>query len=364
MKGRRGVVVAAVLVGALFASWAFSTEGSPGAGLSTYESGPDGGKALHEAYRAAGRPTTRIRSALTGERLSVLGAGTTLFVMAPRDVPSRDEARAVRDWVEAGGSVVLVLGGTSDGALLGQLAPGVSQSHEATGPITPAGPAPEAAGWRRLEQTGTSLRLPTDAQPVAGGEGGVAVAAVARGSGRVVVIADGAMVTARHLRRHDGVAFAMALARGAVAFDEFHHGFEDPVGGDVDERANLVALQLLAVTGVIFLARGRRRAPARMETEERPLSRAAFAEALAESLRGADGRDAALDVMRTDLRRLLRSRTLAPPDAPDEELVRRAQAAGIDAREALLGTAPDERSFLLRSRQVAGLIEELGGVRS
>ena len=98
MKGRRGAIVAAVLVvGALVASWAFSTEGSAGAGLSTYRSGPEGGKALHDAYRAAGRPTTRIRSTLTRERLAGLVAGTTLLVMAPRTLPSGDEAREVRD---------------------------------------------------------------------------------------------------------------------------------------------------------------------------------------------------------------------------------------------------------------------------
>jgi hypothetical protein len=56
---------------------------------------------------------------------------------------------------------------------------------------------------------------------------------------------------------------------------------------------------------------------------------------------------------------VLRSRTLSPPEATDEDLVRRARSAGIEVGEALLAPAPDERAFLVRSRQVAEAVGSL-----
>lgn len=365
MRRHAGIVVAALLVAAaVTASWALSAPPSQGLGLSTYRSGPDGGKALASAYRAAGRQVSQLRLPFTPARLASLPPGTTLFVLAPPLAWRADEIHAVAGWVDAGGHVVLA--GSPDGQRSGagtpdaELAPGVAAASAGTGPLVPAGAAPEAAGWHSLPPARASFRLPAGAQAVARGPGGAGVAALSRGAGRVVALSDPDMVTARRLRQGDGAAFALALAPGPVAFDEYHHGFQDSETSGFEQRFDLVELQLLVAVLVVFLARGRRRAPPSTESEDQPFSRAAFADALAESLRAADGRDAALDLLRVDLRRLLRSRTLAPPDAGDDELARRAQAAGLDVRQALLDPAPTEAAFVTRARQVA---ESIGRLR-
>lgn len=361
---RRGMVISVVLIVAtLAASWALSGETSQGGGLSSFQSGPAGGKALADLYIAAGRPVTRLQASFTRDHLGRLAPGTVLFVMAPRLELSPDEARVARDWVEEGGTMVLV---PSDARKLqlGTLFPNLALADGDTEALSPAGAAPEAVGWRRLAPASRSLQPPSEAITVAASPGGVGVAALTLGSGRVVALADEALATATWLRQDDGVAFALALAPGPVAFDEFHHGFQADEERGLGARFGLIVFQLLAVALVVFLARGRRRAPPRLETEDRPLSRAAFADALAENLRGADGREAALDLMRVDLRRLLRFRTLAPPDEPDGDLSRRAQAAGIDVGEALLAPAADESAFLLRSRQVAEAVARLRGAGS
>ena len=355
------------------AAWALSEEPSRGSGLSSYRSGPDGGKGLAEAYSAAGRRVTRVRTATDRGALGALEPGTTLFVLAPTEPFSGDEARALRDWVESGQTVVVAYGqgeerssvfGRRDpvSSLAGVLFPAVERVNRDTGTLSPRGVAPEALGWQRLPAARGALRLPPDAQQIAAGSGGTAVGVVRAGAGRVVVIGDPRLLTPRQLREPDGAAFALALAGGPVAFDEYHHGFRDEVRDVFGRRFWLVVLQLLAVTVVVFLARGRRVAPPRMETEDRPHSRATFADALAENLREADARQTALDLLRADLRRLVRARTLASPEVEDVELARRARAAGVDVDEALLGAAPTEKAFLLRARQVADAIAELQGL--
>src|SRR5205085_6814057 len=127
------------------------TEGWEGNRLSTYKSGPDGGKALADAYRAAGRPVGQLRTPFTGPQLARLPKGVTLFVMAPSVAVSGDEGRSLREWVERGGRAVLAFGSDRQtNSVVGDLVPGARRLAVPTGLLAPAGPAPEAIGWHEL----------------------------------------------------------------------------------------------------------------------------------------------------------------------------------------------------------------------
>jgi hypothetical protein len=145
-----------------------------------------------------------------------------LVVLAPEEPPSTDELRAVSQWVERGGVLVLGLGSGPFAVTFG-LDDAFAMSLrevEVYGRIR----APfeslvvEAPAGRVLEAP--------RAEPLLESERGPLCARRARGTGQVIACAGSFVFSNDGLVTADDAVFATRLlsGRGTVAFDEFHHG--------------------------------------------------------------------------------------------------------------------------------------------
>lgn len=376
---------------------------------------PWGTKALAELCRASGLKVAVIKRPLT----SLGPAERVLCFFDPSRPPDNDDLRAMVDWVEAGGTLLLgihanvehnllsfnPLGAGADELLLAA----VGLAAEAKGPAetvlrpvsdrpelrevaTVAVPGPyrlrpvsrEELARRRRQVPG---ELPPHAlrslvtvrwEPLLSDQGGWVAARARHGQGQMIALAEVELLANKHLAAADNVVLAANLlfTPGASTV-HFYERLHLSTGGRSEEAAELdpsrgywaLAAALLAL-GLYLMGVGRRFGAAVPLAVRPRRSSLEFVEALADLYRRAEARGAVCEVLHHSFRQRLALLAGVPADLPAEELaaaaarrrpeVSEAQLAGLLKRlQAGTQTPPDEEHLLQLGRLVAAYEEAL-----
>ena len=335
VAGAIGVLVLAALAGTLSAP----TRGINDPRLSTYLAGPNGAKGLAQALE---------RLHLTVERRrrpyfefvsdSVEPKRPVLFAFLDIAWPTSRERIAIRDYVGRGGRI-FVAGVTGIESCFGYFSRGLQRgtaSDSAAVQFAAPRRLPYArrllarlpaeslaaadkqdAGDRCPPRAGIAVRVDTLLRTV--DERPIALRLRFASGGEAILLADGRFLTNRALKETDAGRAVLPLFLGGsphrVVVDEYHQGFGAGRSLPGAAWAWLVThplgwaiLQLLAVALLALAAQAVRFGPARHVIERRRRSPLEHLEALAAGLKGADGFDAAVQLLVTGLRRRL-SRT-------------------------------------------------------
>lgn len=198
---------------------------------STYDSGPNGYRALYDVLKTVGVPVARLRRSLT----TFYGGGTLVVSDNEGDASQiafdRADRSAIQRFVSRGGRLV-VLANTFDGSR--DLVPRVGQTKNSIVRLATASSAlRRQTGVRVVDAPATaSFAASPHISALLLAEDGNRVAIAYRvGKGTVIAsTSPGSFGNAKLLQR-DNVRFAYAVlaGHGPVAFDEYAHGYNDDV---------------------------------------------------------------------------------------------------------------------------------------
>jgi hypothetical protein len=336
----------------------------------------------------AGRPWDE---ALNEDVSGVLVVATPLQRM-----PDRKETEGLRDWLHAGGTVLVVDDATAlessveFGALLGDLGLGAELpltdvDRQLLAPARPAvlsargTPArPSDPTWQEvLLNRGASLDNRARAIPLAIDDDGTVLAGtVSLDAGRAVRVL-GPLLANDRILGGDNLDFALALVEdlrneGLVLFDEYHHGFGGLFRVRRLDRTVLLwgLLQLLGVAVAFGVARGVRFGPVRPERRPQRRSSLEFVHSMASLYRRARARRHVVEGAWQRYVREARSRWGVAESRPTEQLARTLARFGglrtedvsriLDATRKVLDgdEAITEATMVARVRELARLEEE------
>lgn len=235
----------------------------------TLSAAPTGSLALSQWLEAEGYGVERVRAfPFTGDGLAAL------FVIVPEiKAVSTDDAADIAGYVERGGTLVLVTD-SDDGTenLQRALDLFVAQTKPDTGATAaPDGPTlarPPVATIALQSDAIVRPNVPADPRFLsrAASENGTVVATMARGKGRVQIIAGPYPVSNAGLPEADNLALIQNLLAGLptggrIGFDEYHHGYG--LGANIADLAlrspwGWALFYLAGLTLVAFLLNGRR----------------------------------------------------------------------------------------------------------
>jgi len=250
---------------------------------SSYATSPQGLAAYASVLQRSGHPVRRLRTRIADEKPPT---DQTLVVLDP-DVMEPEEARAIGEWVRAGGN--LVAGGSGDAPWLDEVLSDPPAWKDDGGrrrrTLVPVGvttgvdeDVSSGGGWHEL---GPAL-------PVIGPAGGPLLVTRRAGKGSVALLADATPLTNAALDEADGAALGVALAGGqgrTVAFLETVHGYGVSRGFGGLPSSVKWALIGLALSGLLAVwAAGRRFGPPEDPDTESPPPRVAYVDALAAAL--------------------------------------------------------------------------------
>jgi len=292
-----------------------------------------------------------------------------LVLLDPTEPIEDDERTALRDWVRAGGRLVLAsYADRSDASVAGRWARasmdqtlrqfGVTLATATRADVT-VSPSLETEATAdlsavhlpstgRLRVLGEGEIEPAEPKPVvavllADEDGAPAAVSVSYGHGAVVVLAEAEMLSNATLSRADNVVLAANVvyaggAPGVVHFDEYHHGFGGSGGALAGPRVDTspfrnTALALLGVVAIYAIGRSRRfGAPvSRAGTDRR--SSAEYVRALAQVYSQAEAGHAAAAMLASSFRRRIAAAAALPASAELPVLAGELQRRGLPGRE-------------------------------
>jgi hypothetical protein len=254
-----------------------------GPASSSYATSPQGLAAYASVLQRNGHRVRRVRTRVADERPPT---GQTLVVLDP-DVMEPQEARAIGEWVRAGGN--LVAGGAGDASWLDEVL-AEPPRWEGGGPrerrtLVPMG---VTAGVDAVVSDGGGWHQLGGALPVIGPADGPLLVTTRAGRGTVTLLADTTPLTNAALDQGDGAALGIALAGGderTVAFLETVHGYGVARGfGGLPTAVKWTLLGLALTALVAVWAAGRRFGPPEDPDTEPPPPRMAYVDALAAAL--------------------------------------------------------------------------------
>jgi hypothetical protein len=278
-----GIVAALVAFAVVLAIVDRLTPEPTGPASSSYATSPRGLAAYASVLQRNGHPVRRVRTRVVDDEPPT---NQTLVVLDP-DVMEPEEARAIGEWVRAGGH--LVAGGAGDASWLDEVlddppswtggGPDVRRTLVPVALTTGVEAVPaESGGWHEL---GGAL-------PVIGPADGPLLVSARAGRGTVALLADTTPLTNQRLAQADGAALGVALAGGGgrtVAFLETVHGYGVSRGfGGLPTSVKWTLLGLALTALVAVWAAGRRFGPPEDPETEPPPPRVAYVDALAAAL--------------------------------------------------------------------------------
>jgi hypothetical protein len=333
-----GFVIALNIALALLRSVTGGTPGGPAS--SSYSTGPTGVAAYASLLARDGHAIRRLR---TTPAHAALDPRSTVVLLAPDAPVAAADASALRQFVQAGGR--LLVGGPT-GSWLGQIIGDPPQwSPTSTGSLHPLAPLPELAGIRNVETAGRGSWEAGSALPVLGNGDRALLSVDAVGTGRVLLLANVAPLQDRLLSEGDDAALGLALAGAPgrpVAFLEAYHGYGAATTGfgAIPSRwwfgFGVLALAVVA----LMLASGRRLGPPQPSERALPPPRREYVESLGGVLARSRDHDAAVKPVQIRARRLLATRFVLGLSPTDEQIRAAAIWLGIPGPEAAALTQP------------------------
>jgi Domain of unknown function (DUF4350) len=341
-------------------------DSSPQAPGSSYSVQPDGAKAAYLVLKELGFDVQRSFEPIAEQRVD--SAKTALILASPFEVPSGRDVRALRLFVERGGTVIAF------GSKAGLFLPGVTAEkperrehqlltfHPALpGPLTRD--APELSAQERTRPSLDAAYLPVYAS-----DREVGVVTARFGDGRVIWCFDDTPIQNSGLQRAANLHFLVnAVGIGGprrVLWDEHYHG----------ERRSLwsylaatplpwAALQLGIMAVVAVAGAARRRGPIWSRVAEPRTSPLEFIDTMGSLYERAGSSREAIESARTRLRRRLAGAAGISSSATDEQLVNAAaMRIGIDAgrtRDTLSRAADLLLRGVSRSKDAVAIVAEL-----
>lgn len=371
------LVAAFALLVALIALGPGSNQSAPGGGPSSHASSPGGALALHRWLEALDYEVERLQYVAFAPD----PAAAMLIVLEPSERYSREEAEAVRAWVEGGGTLLLADGRPGLGApaalLLEAFDLAVALSPDPiAGDFAPVlQPALGAPVARRLALNSVTIVASerSDLAPLAGSVEAPALAGLQYGAGYVFVSAAAHPFTNEGLRDDDNAAMVLNLLRrvppgGRVVFDEVHHGFV----GEASMRSLLLGTPWgwatlyggAVLVGYLIITARRFGRPVPLQAEAARRSSAEYLASMAGLLRRAGKGAYVQEHFRSGFKRRLARANGLSPDLDDRDLVAAiAQTRPTDARAIaeLLGRmgrpAADDQALLELVRDADRLLE-------
>lgn len=258
----------------------------PGPDGSSYVTTTAGWAGYHDLLAATGHDVERLEEPI---RPGTLDPADTLVLAQPDSFALDDrQAELIARFLDDGGR--LVLASTS---FFGDLGTSLLDPPPVFGGVPPgriaAIPVAEGRGVGTVATSGLYSWSDTGAALPLVGEDGLAVVAAARvGNGRLVLVADPAILSNGLLGEADNAALGVALAGGTnrtVVFNEFIHGYggTSPIDALPERWGTALALGVLAL-GLWMWAIGARFAPAEPDARTFPPSRALYVDALAATI--------------------------------------------------------------------------------
>lgn len=278
---------------------------------SSFATTATGTAAFHDTLARVGRDPLRIQEPLSA---GVLG-GVDAYAVFDVEFGQYDETelQALRAFVESGGTALIV--GIPPNALLGVFDAELDWSGTSVGEVPVHVPLPHATTVR-ASRFG-SFDPDHSGEPLAGsGERDLAVR-FERGSGWVILVADSSVGHNATIDQADNVDFLGDVIEGRLGFDEFRHGYQNTSSGGLLAAAPGNWSGALVLGGIVLLialvSYGRRFGPVEPGGRELVPDRSTYIDAVARSLRRADG-TIPVEPLRSAVTRRLRLTSDATPD--------------------------------------------------
>lgn len=334
--------------------------------VSTYRTGPAGGRGPYDVLARLGVPVERRRTPLFDLARQTRGRPALLAVVSPEQWLVPAEREAVARYVSGGGALVAVgdaggltrcfgwdtvepdsadFGGETDSAAVA-MPTGLERLPRVRWVLQPFGEdSLERNIKRTLEQKNRSpdrlsrvanlcrfaRRAGLDTLLATPHHSPVVVRLRFEGGGSVVLVSDDEYFRNAAWRYTDAPRFLVPLlvppTRGRLSWDEYHHGYGEQtspgralIGWMAGAPVGWALFQLVAALLVWLAVRAVRFGPAREVVERRRRSPLEHVEALATGLEGAGGVDTAVALMVSGLRRRLSRAGQAPHGDPKQWL--------------------------------------------
>jgi Domain of unknown function (DUF4350) len=346
-------------------------ESSPPVDGSSFAAHPQGSQAAYLALREAGYTVERSFEPLTEVRR--LPANAVLILANPGSEPSQQDVRALKQFVERGGTVLAT--GDRGAAFLPDRPIRKDERGSNADSVAPASMVSSLArGVPEVRMTPGAPIVSVDSPyvPVYGDAARPSVIVARLGEGRAVWWSGSTPLTNSGIARNGHAELLVNVVGPAsqrtVVWDEHYHGYTRSLWSYVaGTPVPFAGAQLALVFAAALLAFSRRRWPLRPQYVEPRTSPLEFVDSMGALYERAGLAAGAVETVRARVRCTLVSATGLPPASTDEDLSRGAAArTSLDAtelRDLLASSAAASRDANLRPDDawpvVAGL-QELG----